>query len=111
MSPIAVQTVRRATIAIKKGSTVIDLIQALTENLGGEWDDAELEVDASTACDFTLMAVMRTGPEAPRASREECVCEHPPHAPMDCQEPKLTGFGARCPCEVDSLAMAEAAHA
>ena len=34
---------QRATIKLDANSTVLDLIQALTENLGGEWDHAKLE--------------------------------------------------------------------
>lgn len=39
---ITVDTTQKAVIRLDKDSTVLDLVQALTENLGGEWDDARL---------------------------------------------------------------------
>lgn len=42
---ITVSTVQRATLEFDRNSTVLDLIRALTENLGGEWDDAVLQPD------------------------------------------------------------------
>lgn len=39
---ITVDTTQKAMIQLDEGSTVLDLIQALTENLGGEWDNAVL---------------------------------------------------------------------
>lgn len=40
---ITVSTTQRSSIALGPDATVLDLIQALTENLGGEWDEAKLE--------------------------------------------------------------------
>lgn len=76
MSGVTVSTVQRAHIVLGRGATVLDLIQALAENLGGEWDDARLSVllpgSAMPAeSGFTLMATMDTGEEPAREPRWE----------------------------------------
>lgn len=45
---IIVDTTQKAVLRLDKDSTVLDLVQALTENLGGEWDDAKLSPDPRT---------------------------------------------------------------
>lgn len=82
MSGVSVSTVQRATVQLRPGATVLELLQALTENLGGEWDDARLSVIIShppTAPSnhrtdvggFTLVATMDTGDETAREPRWE----------------------------------------
>lgn len=54
---ITVDAVKRATIKLGRDATVLELLQALTENLGGEWDDATLSVlRGAPAGGWTLVA-------------------------------------------------------
>jgi hypothetical protein len=73
---ITVNAVKRATLKLGRDATVLELLQALTENLGGEWDDARLSVlpggPTGTTFDdgFTLIASMGSS-EPARAERWE----------------------------------------
>lgn len=55
---ITVNTTQRSVIRLGPDSTVLELIQALTENLGGEWDNATLRPITPTH----LMAGPTSGP-------------------------------------------------
>lgn len=69
---IMVATTQRSTIKLDKGATVLDLIQALTENLGGEWDDAVLELGGQYGDGgFSIVAVLQDDEEPARAPRWE----------------------------------------
>ncbi|HJT96177.1 MAG TPA: hypothetical protein VJ777_30215 [Mycobacterium sp.] len=48
---VTVSTVQRASLRFNSDSTVLDLVQALTENLDGEWDNAKLRLASTSAAD------------------------------------------------------------
>lgn len=81
---ITVDTLQRATIKIPKDATVLELLQVLTENLGGEWDDARIGVmpggPTGTTFDdgWTLTATMASVDEP--AHPERWVTEDGEHA-------------------------------
>jgi hypothetical protein len=49
---VTISTVQRAMLQFDRNSTVADLIQALTENLGGEWDNARLDIGSNNTTDI-----------------------------------------------------------
>lgn len=69
---VTVSTTQRAALDFDGDATVADLIQALTENLGGEWDNARLELDAyayETTGKWRLVARMDSQSEPARPAR------------------------------------------
>ena len=68
---VTVSTVQRATLKFDRNATVLDLLQALSENLGGEWDHATLSVTTGIMDHWTLVATMDTGEEPARLERWE----------------------------------------
>lgn len=68
---VTIDTTQKAIIRLDEGSTVIDLIQALTENLGGEWDNATLRPITPTH----LLQVPTSGPWSIEVTLTDTIAE------------------------------------
>lgn len=66
---IQVSKTQRSRMTFSTESTVLDLVQALTENLGGEWDEAKLEKPVGAYTDeygnWSIGIVLEDGGEEP----------------------------------------------